>query len=234
MRSSLWCKAISKAKSLKLPKRLGDTDMAHTFIICLRHSSIPDSISPNPELDSSHDVCFTSNFILPCTPLLGFVIQNQKTHSFILKDVFSSVEQFFRFVIPSALMLCLEWWFYENLVLLSELLPDAKLETSVLSVCFASSALHYYVPFGISIAGSTRVSNELGAGNPQAAQVSTFVVMVVTLVETVLACIILFCFRYALEYAYNHEEEVVNKVAKMVPLMCPSLVMDGLHVVLAG
>ncbi|TYG88939.1 hypothetical protein ES288_A12G061000v1 [Gossypium darwinii] len=123
--------------------------------------------------------------------LLGFYMRYsascEKTRCFILKDVFSSVKHFFRFGIPSAVMLCLEWWSFEILILLSGLLPDAELQTSVISICFTSSSLHYYIPFGISVAASTRVSNELGGGNPEAAQISTVVVMLVTLTEAVIA-----------------------------------------------
>ncbi|KAL1133797.1 hypothetical protein V6Z11_A12G063500 [Gossypium hirsutum] len=104
--------------------------------------------------------------------LLGFYMRYsascEKTRCFILKDVFSSVKHFFRFGIPSAVMLCLEWWSFEILILLSGLLPDAELQTSVISIC-------------------TRVSNELGGGNPEAAQISTLVVLLVTLTEAVIA-----------------------------------------------
>ncbi|CAL0301509.1 unnamed protein product [Lupinus luteus] len=53
----------------------------------------------------------------------------------------------------------LEMWSFEMVVLLSGLLPNPKLETSVLSIC-------------------TRVSNELGAGHPRAARLAVCVVMV--------------------------------------------------------
>lgn len=81
---------------------------------------------------------------------------------------------------------------------------------------------------------STRVSNELGGGNPEAAQISTLVVLLVTLTEAVIASVSLFCCRHIFGYAYSDDKEVVNNVAKMVPLMCLSIIMDSLHVVLAG
>ncbi|KAK6255763.1 hypothetical protein SCA6_017068 [Theobroma cacao] len=81
---------------------------------------------------------------------------------------------------------------------------------------------------------STRVSNELGAGNPQAAQIAALVVMVLTLAESFIASTILFCCRHAFGYAYSNDKEVVNNVTKMIPLMCLSIVMDSLHAVLGG
>ncbi|KAB2619802.1 MATE efflux family protein 5-like [Pyrus ussuriensis x Pyrus communis] len=57
-----------------------------------------------------------------------------KTRAPISKEIFEGIGEFFRFSIPSALMLCLEWWSFELLILLSGLLPNPALETSVLSV----------------------------------------------------------------------------------------------------
>ncbi|KAJ6369642.1 hypothetical protein OIU76_027982 [Salix suchowensis] len=94
----------------------------------------------------------------------------EKTRGLYWDDIFSSINKFFRFAFPSAVMICLEWWIYELVILLSGLLPDPKLQTSVLSICLTTTTLHYYVQYGIGAAGSTRISNELGAGNPQAAQ----------------------------------------------------------------
>ncbi|KAK8532270.1 hypothetical protein V6N13_131606 [Hibiscus sabdariffa] len=170
--------------------------------------------------------------------LLGLYIRYssscEKTRSLHLKDVFMSVGEFLRFAVPSAVMACLEWWSFEILVLMSGLLPNSKLETSVLSICFSSDSLHYNIPLGISVAASTRISNELGAGNPQAAQVTTFVSVLLTLVETLIASTILFCCRHVFGYAYSSESEVVLKVTQILPLVCLSLITDGLHAVACG
>ncbi|XP_076960734.1 protein DETOXIFICATION 14-like [Bidens hawaiensis] len=58
----------------------------------------------------------------------------EKTRATRLEDVLSSIKEFHRFAIPSAVMICLEWWSYEIVVLLSGLLPNTQLETSVLSI----------------------------------------------------------------------------------------------------
>ncbi|OMO73326.1 Multi antimicrobial extrusion protein [Corchorus olitorius] len=158
----------------------------------------------------------------------------EKTRILYLNDVFLSVKEFLKFAIPSAVMACLEWWSFEILVLLSGLLPNSKLETSVLSICLSSTSLHYFIPFGISVAASTRISNELGAGNHQAAQISSFVVVLLALVETVIAGTILFCCRHVFGYAYSNEKEVVNYVTEIVPLMSLSIITDGLHAVACG
>ncbi|RDX99652.1 Protein DETOXIFICATION 8, partial [Mucuna pruriens] len=53
-----------------------------------------------------------------------------------------------------------KWWSFEMLVILGGILPNLKLEISViLNIC----NLHYFITYGIGAAISTRVSNELGA-----------------------------------------------------------------------
>uniref|UniRef100_A0A7N2L0R4 TIR domain-containing protein n=1 Tax=Quercus lobata TaxID=97700 RepID=A0A7N2L0R4_QUELO len=59
----------------------------------------------------------------------------EKTRAIFSKDVFFSMREFFRFAVPSAGMVCLEWWSFEGLILLSGLSPNPELETSVLSLC---------------------------------------------------------------------------------------------------
>ncbi|KAK6279817.1 hypothetical protein POUND7_020084 [Theobroma cacao] len=145
----------------------------------------------------------------------------EKTRILYLNDVILSVKEFFQFAIPSAVMACLEWWSFEILVLMSGLLPNSKLETSVLSICLSSTSLHYNVPFGISVAARFYLIN-------------SFIVVALTVVETVIASTILFCCRHIFGYAYSNEKDVVNKVTEIVPLMCLSIITDGLHAVACG
>ncbi|KAG9142992.1 hypothetical protein Leryth_006257 [Lithospermum erythrorhizon] len=43
----------------------------------------------------------------------------EKTRSPVTMDIFRGIKEFFYFAIPSALMICLEWWSYELIILLS-------------------------------------------------------------------------------------------------------------------
>jgi len=75
-----------------------------------------------------------------------------------------------------------------------------------------------------SLICSTRVSNELGAGNPQAAKVAVKAIMVLAIAEMV----------NVLGYAFSKEKEIVDHVADMGPWICLSIIMDGLQAVLSG
>ncbi|XP_058194555.1 protein DETOXIFICATION 12-like isoform X3 [Rhododendron vialii] len=161
-----------------------------------------------------------------------------KTRAPISMDVLRGVAEFFSFAIPSAVMLCLEWWSFELLILLSGLLPNPELETSVLSVCFVNSlntiSTLYAIPYGFGAAVSTRVSNELGAGNAQGARVAVLVVMFLAVMETTIVSATLFATRRIFGYTFSNEKEVVDYVTSMAPLVCLSVIMDSLQGVLSG
>lgn len=81
---------------------------------------------------------------------------------------------------------------------------------------------------------STRVANELGAGNPEGARSAVRVVMSIAVTEAVIVSGTLLASRRLLGHAYSSEEEVVSFVAAMIPLVCISVVTDGLQGVLSG
>lgn len=81
---------------------------------------------------------------------------------------------------------------------------------------------------------STRVSNELGGGNSEAAKVAVFAVMLLAVVEIVIVSSTLFICRHVLGYAFSNERKVVDHVGDMGPLISLSIIMDGLQAVLSG
>ncbi|KAG6494178.1 hypothetical protein ZIOFF_049197 [Zingiber officinale] len=156
------------------------------------------------------------------------------TRSPITKEAFKGISKFLRVAVPSALMICLEWWSYELLILLSGLLPYPKLETSVLSICLNSVVLLYSLPYGLGCAASTRVSNELGASNPKGAKLAVLVSMLLAVLEAALVVATLLALRSVLGYAYSNEKEVVNYVYEMVPMVCLTVVTDNIQEILSG
>uniref|UniRef100_A0A0E0AE53 Protein DETOXIFICATION n=1 Tax=Oryza glumipatula TaxID=40148 RepID=A0A0E0AE53_9ORYZ len=147
-----------------------------------------------------------------------------------LKDV----NMYLRLAIPSTFMTCLEYWAFEMVVLLAGFLPNPKLETSILSISLNTMWMVYTIPSGLSSAISIRVSNELGARNPQAARLSVFVSGIMCLTEGILVAIITVLVRDIWGYLYSNEEEVVKYVAAMMPILALSDFMDGIQCTLSG
>lgn len=157
-----------------------------------------------------------------------------KTRAPVSWEIVNGMREFFQFAIPSAVMICLEWWSFELLILLSGLLPNPQLETSVLSICLNTISTLYAIPFGLSGAVSTRVSNQLGAGNPQGARVSVISVIIIGATETILVSTSVFACRNVFGYIFSNEKEVVDYVANMAPLLCLSVITDSFQGTLSG
>nr|XP_015882953.2 protein DETOXIFICATION 16-like [Ziziphus jujuba var. spinosa] len=157
-----------------------------------------------------------------------------KTWTGFSKESLRNIPTFLKLAIPSAVMVCLEMWSFEMMVLLSGLLPNPVLETSVLSISLNTAGIVWMIPFGLSAAVSTRVSNELGAGHPEAARLAVTVVLIVAITEGLLVGAVLILIRNVWGYAYSNETEVVKYVATMMPILALVNFIDGLQSVLSG
>ncbi|RID55403.1 hypothetical protein BRARA_G02669 [Brassica rapa] len=153
---------------------------------------------------------------------------------FISMEAFGHMRTFFSLAVPSALMICLEWSAFEILILISGVLPNSKLETSVISMCVTSSSLHYNLATAIGAAASTNVANELGAGNLIAAKASAFVAIMIAAVESSSVSVALFMLSNVWGYAYSNVPEVIHYAAEITPVLCISIVMDSLSASLTG
>lgn len=97
-----------------------------------------------------------------------------------------------------------------------------------------TSATVWMIPYGLSNAVSTRVSNELGAGHPKTARLAVCVVLVTAVSEGIVVGLILILIRNQWGNAYSNDKEVVKYVATMMPLLATSNLLDGLQCVLSG
>ncbi|XBI03973.1 hypothetical protein VPH35_132327 [Triticum aestivum] len=87
-------------------------------------------------------VSYSTNLAILClyTRLSGAC---KRTWTGFSMEAFKDLHQFAELAVPSAMMVCLEWWTFELLVLLSGLLPNPKLQTSVLSICDEEEVVAY-------------------------------------------------------------------------------------------
>ncbi|KAG9453019.1 hypothetical protein H6P81_005923 [Aristolochia fimbriata] len=77
--------------------------------------------------------------------------------------------------IPSCISVCLEWWWYEIMILLCGLLINPKAAVASMGILIQTTALIYIFPSSLSFGVSTRVGNELGANRPEKARLAAIV-----------------------------------------------------------
>lgn len=159
---------------------------------------------------------------------------NNKTWNGFSTKALQDIPTFIRIAVPSALMMCLEIWSFEMMVLLAGLLPNPTLETSVLSISLNTQTMLLMIPLGVGGAVSTRVSNELGAGRPQAARVAVGVAMSMVAIESILIATMMILGRKIWGYCYSREERVVHYVGDMMLLLAATHLCDGAQSVVNG
>ncbi|XP_060192565.1 protein DETOXIFICATION 40-like [Lycium barbarum] len=149
-------------------------------------------------------------------------------------EAFSGLWQFVKLSAASAVMLCLETWYFQILVLLSGLLKNPELALDSISVCMAVNGLMFMVAVGFNAAASVRVSNELGAAHPKSAAFSVFVVTFISFLIAVVEAIIVLCLRNVISYAFTKGDIVANAVSDLCPFLAVTLILNGVQPVLSG
>ncbi|KAH7445392.1 hypothetical protein KP509_01G006600 [Ceratopteris richardii] len=147
---------------------------------------------------------------------------------------FHDVMGFLRLALPSALMICLEWWSYEALVLLSGWLPNPELETSAISICYNSAAFVFMIPSGFGAMASIRVANELGAGWPNTAKRVVYIAILIAAFEAMLTFTTFLSLRDVVGLAYSRDKDVITYISEMMPVLAVSSVLDCFQGLLSG
>uniref|UniRef100_A0A5B7A9J8 Protein DETOXIFICATION n=1 Tax=Davidia involucrata TaxID=16924 RepID=A0A5B7A9J8_DAVIN len=149
-------------------------------------------------------------------------------------ESFSYVLTNLKLALPSAAMVCLEYWAFEILVLLAGVMPDAEITTSLIAMCVNTEAAAYMTTYGLSAAASTRVSNELGAGNPDRAKHATAVTLKLSVL---LALIVVLALGFGHDIwagFFSDSSIIIQKYASMTPLLVVSILFDSFQGVLSG
>ncbi|KAL4628399.1 hypothetical protein ACB092_05G235700 [Castanea dentata] len=149
-------------------------------------------------------------------------------------QAFSGLWGFVKLSTASAVMLCLETWYFQILVLVAGLLKDPELALDSLAVCMAITGLLFMVSVGFNAAASVRVSNELGAGNPKSAAFSVIIVNIVSFIIAVIEAIVVLSLRHVISYAFTSGETVANAVSELCPYLAVTLILNGVQPVLSG
>ncbi|KAM7255001.1 hypothetical protein ACFE04_020242 [Oxalis oulophora] len=130
-------------------------------------------------------------------------------------QAFSGMWGFFKLSLASAIMLCLETWYYEILILIAGLLKNAEIALDSLSIC-------------------VRVSNELGAGHPKSAQFAVISVTTTSFIIAVICAIVVLALRHEISYIFTGGSIVSDAVAELSPFLAISIALNGIQPVLSG
>lgn len=124
-----------------------------------------------------------------------------------------------KLAIPSCISVCLEWWWYEFMIMLSGLLVEAKATVATMGILIQITALVYIFPSSLSLAVSTRVSNELGANRPAKARLAVMVASCCAVVLGVFAMAFTTTIRHAWGRMFTNDETILRLTAMALPIV---------------
>ncbi|KAL7228484.1 hypothetical protein ACSBR2_007243 [Camellia fascicularis] len=88
---------------------------------------------------------------------------------------------------PNVLSVCLEWWWYEIVMLLCGLLSNPQASVAAMGILIQTTSLLYAFASSLSSGLSTLVGHQLGADQPGRAQKTTFIGLIIAVVWGFLA-----------------------------------------------
>ncbi|XP_021894778.1 protein DETOXIFICATION 19-like [Carica papaya] len=139
-----------------------------------------------------------------------------------------------KLALPSAAMVCLEYWAFEILVILAGLMPNSEITTSLTSICVQTEAIAYNLTYGLSAAASTRVSNELGAGNPNGAKKAMIMSMKLSVLLALVIITLLGFGRNIWSGFFSNSSAIITEFASLTPFLVLSISLDSIQGVLSG
>ncbi|CAI0463486.1 unnamed protein product [Linum tenue] len=147
---------------------------------------------------------------------------------------FQNLWGFVRLSLASAVMLCLEVWYFMALILFAGYLKNAEVAVDALSISMNILGWTVMVALGINAAISVRVSNELGAAHPRTARFSLVVAVISSFLTGLLISLILFIAKNGYPALFSSDTDVKALVKALTPLLALSIIINNVQPVLSG
>ncbi|KNA08349.1 hypothetical protein SOVF_163430 [Spinacia oleracea] len=176
-------------------------------------------------------------FWLSVVILMIYVTNSKKfVHTWrgLSKDSFCYILTTLKLSLPSAAMVCLEYWAFEILVFLAGIMPNSEATTSLIAMCVNTEAIAYMFAYGLSAAGSTRVSNELGAGRTNEAKHAMGVTLKLSVILAGVVIVGLSLGHNIWAGFFSGSSTIIETYASMTPLVCLSIFFDSIQGILSG
>ncbi|KAJ9563114.1 hypothetical protein OSB04_008274 [Centaurea solstitialis] len=149
-------------------------------------------------------------------------------------QAFSGLWAFFKLSAASAVMMCLEMWYLQILVLIAGMLENPEIALDSLAVCDTILGWVVTISIGFNAAASVRVSNELGAGHPKSAAFAVVMVTLSSFLTSLICAIVILALRHVISYAFTDGQTVAHAVSELTPFLAVSILLNGIQPVLSG
>ncbi|KAK9675537.1 hypothetical protein RND81_11G013500 [Saponaria officinalis] len=147
---------------------------------------------------------------------------------------FANLWGYLKLSLVSAVMLCLEVWYYAAVLMIAGFLRNAKISIDALSISLTIVSWVNMVALGFYTGVSVRVSNELGAGRPHAAKFAVVVAVSSSFAVGLVISFILLMLRKQYPVLFTSSKEVQEYVSTLTLPLVLSIIINNIQPVLSG
>ncbi|KAK6946199.1 Multi antimicrobial extrusion protein [Dillenia turbinata] len=147
---------------------------------------------------------------------------------------FKSLTAFVRLSLASALMLCLELWYWTAVILMVGYLKNPEIEVDAISICMNFQLWTLMVALGFNAAVSVRVSNNLGARQPNAAKFSVVVSVTTSVLFGVIFTGAVLATKHNFPRIFTGKPRVISETSKLDYFLAASIFLNSVQPVLHG
>lgn len=155
-----------------------------------------------------------------------YFIDGKQCWNGLTKKAFHNWGPMVKLALPGLMMVEAEFLAFEILTLASSYFSTTHLAAQ--SILSTLTALTFQIPFPISVAASTRVANLIGATLADAAKTSAKVAFCVACIVGLFNAVLLFTLRNHIPQLFTNDREVVELVARVLPLCVTFQLFDAL------
>ncbi|KAK8643214.1 hypothetical protein V6N13_012520 [Hibiscus sabdariffa] len=138
-------------------------------------------------------------------------------------------------MIPSVVSVCLEWWWYEIMVVVCGLINNAETNVAAMGILIQTTSLLYVFPHSLSASLSMRIGQELGAEEPAQAKKTTIIGFIIAMVGGLLAFAFTIVVKDIWGKLYTTEPQVLALTSIVLPILgfcelgnCPQTAACGI------
>ncbi|CAI9116209.1 OLC1v1017301C1 [Oldenlandia corymbosa var. corymbosa] len=149
-------------------------------------------------------------------------------------EAFSGLWEFLKLSAASGIMICLEFWYYRILIVMTGNLKNATIAVDALAVCMNINGWESMIPLGFLAATGVRVANELGAGNARGAKFAAKVSLVQSTMIGIVFCVLVLIFHDKLALVFSTSPVIIKAVDRLSYLLALTILLNSIQPVLSG
>lgn len=140
-------------------------------------------------------------------------------HGVTIPSTFQGWQPLLSLAIPSAVSVCLEWWWYEIMLFLCGLLNNPQNTVAAMGILIQTTGMLYIVPFSLSAGITTRIGHALGAGEPIRAQWTAIIGLSTGFAFGLTAFLFMTSVRSVWGKLYTDEPEILRMISSALPIL---------------